>query len=67
MPRLDAGQSCVLLLLLTVAAFAPLWHNEFVVSDDASYITGNEHVLRGSRATASPGRGRHFTGITGNR
>jgi tetratricopeptide (TPR) repeat protein len=41
-PRLCAG-----LLLLTAAAYLPLWRNDFVDFDDLSYITNNPRVMGG--------------------
>jgi protein O-mannosyl-transferase len=47
MPRIGTGPICVSLLVLTLVAYAPLRHNDFVEFDDQSYITANEHVLQG--------------------
>ena len=38
---------CLLLAGLTVAAFWPVWENDFIVCDDPDYITQNQHVLQG--------------------
>ena len=38
---------CVLLCAVTVAAYWPLWNNEFVSLDDYTYITNNPHVTGG--------------------
>ncbi len=38
---------CASLLLLTVAAYLPVWNNDFVDFDDAPYITANPQVRNG--------------------
>jgi tetratricopeptide (TPR) repeat protein len=38
---------CALLLVATVAAYWPLFHNGFVDLDDQAYITGNVHIRTG--------------------
>ncbi|HKI31474.1 MAG TPA: tetratricopeptide repeat protein [Gemmataceae bacterium] len=41
---------CAALLALTVAAYLPLWDNEFVDFDDEPYITANRNVTAGISA-----------------
>jgi protein O-mannosyl-transferase len=38
---------CVILVLLIVAAFEPLRHNDFIDYDDQTYILLNHHILSG--------------------
>jgi tetratricopeptide (TPR) repeat protein len=47
MLRIGVLPLCALLLILTVAAYLPLWKNEFVDFDDELYITTNPPVARG--------------------
>jgi len=39
--------ACLLLVLVVIIGFEPIRHNDFVQSDDATYITGNPHVTSG--------------------
>ena len=39
--------ACVLLSAVTLAAFWPIIHNDFVSYDDRDYVTENPHVLGG--------------------
>jgi len=51
MRPLGTGYLCVgLLLVLTAAAYLPLWDNEFVDFDDEPYITANRNVTDGISA-----------------
>jgi len=48
MPRPRSTLAIVVgLVVLTVAAFVPLWQNDFIDYDDESYITDNPGVLEG--------------------
>src|SRR5438128_1756659 len=47
MRRFGSVPLCAVLLALTVAAFLPVWHNEFIDFDDDTYITGNSWVSNG--------------------
>src|SRR6266478_3856684 len=47
MLRLGTPLLCAGLVALTVAAFLPLWNNEFIDYDDPPYITQNPYVLDG--------------------
>ena len=38
------------LIVLTLAAYAPLWRNDFIDLDDSSYITNNDEVISGLSA-----------------
>ncbi len=38
---------CALLCAVTVAAYWPLWNNDFISLDDYTYITNNPHVTGG--------------------
>ena len=39
--------ACVLLGAVTLAAYWPVIHNDFVSYDDQAYVTENPHVLAG--------------------
>ncbi|PJB30514.1 hypothetical protein CO110_00150 [Candidatus Desantisbacteria bacterium CG_4_9_14_3_um_filter_40_11] len=39
--------TCLLLSIVTLSAYWPVLHCEFVIYDDASYVTGNPHVQSG--------------------
>jgi hypothetical protein len=47
MSRLTTPCLCSALLGLTAAAYAPLWHNDFIDFDDGPYITDNADVKEG--------------------
>src|SRR6516164_8607879 len=47
MRRVGSVPLCAGLLVLTVAAYLPLWRNGFVDFDDELYITNNPQVTRG--------------------
>ncbi len=47
MPRVSTRALAGALVALTVAAYLPLWNNDFVNFDDESYITDNPHVTEG--------------------
>jgi hypothetical protein len=47
MKRLRDVFLCVLLLLLLVVAYLPLWKNELIDYDDELHITQNSHVKAG--------------------
>lgn len=51
MPRPGTAPLAAGLLVLTVAAYFPLWQNGFIDFDDELYITTNPHVLRGLTAS----------------
>jgi len=38
---------CVLLGAVTLAAYWPVFHNDFIKLDDRQYVTENPHVLGG--------------------
>ena len=46
-PRLRSGLLCALLAGVTMAAFARVFSNGFILCDDPIYVTGNDHVLAG--------------------
>ena len=46
-PRRQRLAAAAALVLLTLAAFAPVRHNGFVGADDETYLTGNAAVLEG--------------------
>ena len=46
-PRRRTLLACAALVLLTVAAFGPIWGNGFVSYDDPDYVTENPYVLGG--------------------
>ena len=37
----------LVLILLTTAAYGPIWRNDFINYDDNVYVTGNDHVKAG--------------------
>jgi hypothetical protein len=47
MDRARCAPCCAVLLLLTFAAYLPVWGNDFVDSDDEVYVTRNPQVLAG--------------------
>src|SRR5262245_833969 len=47
MARVGIPYLCAGLLALTVAAYLPLWRNDFVDFDDELYVTANPHVRGG--------------------
>jgi hypothetical protein len=47
MGRTRSTLCCAALLLLTLAAYLPLWGNDFVDCDDQVYVTRNPRVLEG--------------------
>jgi hypothetical protein len=47
MGRARHSLCCVVLLLLTVVAYLPVWGNDFVDCDDEVYVTHNPRVLAG--------------------
>jgi protein O-mannosyl-transferase len=47
MRRVRTWHLCLGLLALTVAAYLPLWKNDFIDFDDESYITANPRVIQG--------------------
>src|SRR5262249_7548872 len=47
MLRVNTWLAAGALLALTVTAYFPLWHNDFVNFDDDHYITDNPHVAAG--------------------
>ena len=67
MPRVPTPLLCAGLVVLTVAAFLPLWNNEFNDYDDPIYITQNRWVYRGLSGSGTAGPGRPLKAITGNR
>src|SRR5580704_9547029 len=48
-PRLNFGTSasCGLLILLVLAVYLPVLHNDFVNYDDSDYVVANLHVQQG--------------------
>ncbi len=49
---LERGGRCrilirLVLILLTAAAYGPIWRNDFINYDDNVYVTGNDHVKAG--------------------
>ncbi len=49
MRRVD-GLICAGLVALALAAYTPLWHNDFIDLDDGLYISDNAHVVQGLTA-----------------
>src|SRR5690349_20833368 len=47
MVRIGPACLCVVLLVLTLAAYLPVWNNDFVDFDDELYITTNPRVIQG--------------------
>jgi tetratricopeptide (TPR) repeat protein len=47
MLRVRTGQLCAALVVLTIAAYLPVWNNGLVNFDDELYISRNPYVLRG--------------------
>jgi tetratricopeptide (TPR) repeat protein len=47
MRRFGTAYLCAGLFAMTVAAYLPLWHCDFVDLDDTLYITGNPNVIGG--------------------
>src|SRR5258708_5441014 len=45
--RARTGHLCIALVVLTVAAYLPVWNNGFVNFDDELYITWNPYVFQG--------------------
>ena len=54
MVRVPTPLLCAGLVVLTVAAFLPLWNNEFNDFDDPPYITQNFWVLEGLTGRVAP-------------
>lgn len=51
MSRVGTKSLCLVLLVLTIIAYLPVWANDFVDFDDEPYITSNPNVIGGfSRA-----------------
>jgi len=38
---------CAALILVTIAAYEPLRHNDFINLDDPRYVTENQHIRTG--------------------
>jgi tetratricopeptide (TPR) repeat protein len=47
MPGIRGPHLCAVLLALTVAAYLPLWQNDFIDFDDEQHITANPRVKEG--------------------
>ncbi len=47
MDRVRGPLLCAVLLILTIAAYLPVWRNGFVDCDDEVYVTNNPQVLTG--------------------
>jgi tetratricopeptide (TPR) repeat protein len=53
MPRIATAHLYLALLALTVAAYGPVWRNDFVDFDDELYITNNPRVTDGLSASGA--------------